>query len=449
MLARPIFRRGRAAPLALVGICALAAVLAITAVPGVAAPLPSDAAGRPAVASGERRDDGKDDGDGDSEKDKPAETSDDPKDGSNTAAEVMRRQEPLLEAGMIISELDDGNLGGVKLDVPENTLYVWWRGDVPPEVKEQIERLRDAEGIRVVLGESRYSQQQLIAYTSELTNRFKEFPELVGAAPAVAGTGLVVYVNPFIFVTLTLDMLPPGSTIEELPVVQQVSRGFDIAPWWAGSVAQPVNGGPACSTGFSVERRFLGIPVESGVIVAEHCAPGGRVAFDSGGGRRIGTAEATSFLPKTDSLYVPATSSGPRIYDGGVGVGEFTKPVVGVIGNLPGQFVCTSGAATGAHCNVVIDLTNFEHVLTPSGIVVRSSLATQIDGGVAVGLGDSGGPVFTLTAADLGKVKATGMINGGILPVDCEGFGSTCFRRVTFTNIFVVQAAHNVYVKTS
>ncbi|WP_155368048.1 hypothetical protein [Catellatospora vulcania] len=57
-----------------------------------------------------------------------------------------------------------------------------------------------------------------------------------------------------------------------------------------------------------------------------------------------------------------------------------------MIGNLPGQYVCTSGAATGAHCDVVINLTSFEHVLAPSGIVVRSSLATQQQGRPAVGL---------------------------------------------------------------
>ncbi|GAA2357500.1 hypothetical protein Cme02nite_51140 [Catellatospora methionotrophica] len=443
MLVFPTPRR-RVTPLALIGVTTLAAVLAAGAAPGAAAaPRPADVSSHIAPAGKGK------DGD-DPAEDKPAETSDDPKAGSNAAAEVMRRQEPLLDAGLAISELDDGGLGGLRLDVPKNTLHVWWRGDVPAKVKDAIERFRAADGIRIEVGESRYSQRELLKATEGLSRRSGDLPELVGVAPAVEGSGLAVYVNPQILVTITLEMLPPGSTITEMPVVQQVSRGFDIAPWWAGSVAQPVNGGPVCSTGFAVEKRFLGIPTESGVIVAEHCAPGGGVAFDSGSGIRIGTAGAPSTLPKTDSLYVRAPGgSAARIYDGGVGVGEFSKPVVGVTGNLPGQYVCTSGAATGAHCDVVINLTNFEHVLAPSGIVVRSSLATQQQGRPAVGLGDSGGPVFVVTAADPGKVKAAGMINGGVLQTNCEGFGSTCFVQVTFTNIYYVQAAHDVYVKTS
>ncbi|WP_269059659.1 hypothetical protein [Catellatospora vulcania] len=41
------------------------------------------------------------------------------------------------------------------------------------------------------------------------------------------------------------------------------------------------------------------------------------------------------------------------------------------------------------------------------------------------------------------------MINGGVPQTNCESFGSTCFVQVTFTNIYYVQAAHDVYVKTS
>lgn len=380
-------------------------------------------------------------GSGFAQEEKPVFTSDDPKEGSNAAAEVMKKQEPLMRAGMRLSKLDDGNLGGVRINTPENAVHVWWKGSLPPAVQEEVDRQRKEYGITVTVDKSRYSEQELTKFIDGMATRWVEYPELVGMAPAVDGSGVIVYVNPKIEMHLDLMIFPPGSIVQESPVVHEVSRNFDIAPWWAGSVAQPVtSGAPACSVGFAVVKRSFWIEYSRGVITAEHCARGGRVAFDSGSGIRIGTADPTPTLAKTDALYIP-TSSGPRTYDGGVGVNEFSKAVVGVDGNLPGQSVCTSGAATGANCNIQVDVVNFQHILSPSGMVVKSTLATQLDGGVAVGNGDSGGPVIQLTAADLSKVRAVGMINGGVFEVGCGSFGTTCFRQVTFTNIYYVLGA--------
>jgi len=153
-------------------------------------------------------------------------------------------------------------------------------------------------------------------------------------------------------------------------------------------------------------------------------------------------------LRDTDSLYIPAESSAPRIYDGGVGVGEFSKPITGSTLLFPGQYVCTSGAATGVYCNIMI--TSTENIFFPpdGSFVDGVALATEQAGAVATGLGDSGGPVFTL-APDTGKAIAAGLMIGGMDDVPCTISGpARCFKSVAFVYIGYVLEAHDLRLLT-
>lgn len=277
--------------------------------------------------------------------DKPAWTSDRPEDGSNAAAELMAAQEPLVDLATRITALDpDGKgLGGIRLRVTEHALDLWWKGDVPGEVRDEVARAAEG-GVTVELGESRYSQRELVDATEAVPARWKDFPGLVDVSPAVDGSGLVVGV--------TGDADPAGwdfgvpATVVRSEQVRQTSRQNDFAPWWGGAALRMPSGN--CSTGFAVIRRTLWWESSRGILTAEHCAPGGGVRVTDPTGELVGVAEPAPARRLSDSLYVP-TRSANRIYDGGVGVGEFSKPVVGAVGNFPGQFVCTSGAFTGVH----------------------------------------------------------------------------------------------------
>lgn len=374
-------------------------------------------------------------------------TSVEPSAGSNASEALMAAQAPLVIAAEEISNLDKGGtgLGGIRLQVDKRVLDVWWKGEPPAAVREAIARHSRDSGIKVNLQQSKYSQRELNeAARSVVANRDRDtYRGLVRVGPRVDGSGLVVGV-----IKLTdadsIDFPVPVEVVVENPFIS-TSRANDSAPWWAGGVTTPVIPGAAlrqCSTGFAVGRLF-----SKGILTANHCSFNGGLPINDGAGELIGVAEprptGKAFL--TDSLYI-VTNSSARIFDGGVGIGEFSKPVAGATSNFPGQFVCTSGAATGAHCDIRIDSINNHSVLFLPEIFFVDGIvmATQISGGVANGAGDSGGPVFTLSS-DFSKVFAAGMIVGGQNPTPCQISGQgVCFNRVLFVDLGMILINHDV-----
>ncbi|MBB5872677.1 hypothetical protein F4553_006111 [Allocatelliglobosispora scoriae] len=379
------------------------------------------------------------------EGDKPGDN-DDPTAGSNAAREIMAAQLPLVDAAQRFTELDkDGQLGGVELVVKKKTLNLWWKGDPPAEIRAEIERQQAEHGIQIKLATSAYSQRELVEITHGLVDRFPKGLTRIG--PKVDGSGLTAAVLDGY--ELDRELVPVPVEVVHEPVLTPTSRGNDSAPWWAGGVTRGAfpNAG-TCSTGFAIARYFLWWETTRGILTAEHCGFGGGLGFNDGAGQRIGQAEPAPARRLSDSLFI-TTNSGARTFDGGVGVGEFSKPVVGAVGNFPGQFVCTSGAATGVHCNIRTDLIN-QLVLNGGFFFVESvAIATQINGVVATGVGDSGGPVFTL-AADPSKVRAAGMMTGALNPVPCQIGGQTgCFNRVAFVDLGFVLIAQQASLLTS
>ncbi|MBF9127703.1 hypothetical protein I0C86_01635 [Plantactinospora sp. S1510] len=416
----------------------LAAALALTVAAGLATGTPTRAAAGPATGTPTRA----------AAEDKPEWTSDDPKAGSNSAAEIMAAQAPLVAFASRITELDEkfAALGGLRLRVEKRTVDLWWKGEVPAEVREEIVRA-DAEGVRVELGEAEFSQRELVERTASLPESWREYPGLVEVGPAVDGSGLLLGV--------TRDADPSGwdfgvpAEVVRTEEFTAYSRRNDVAPWWGGAeISAPVSGaGGRCSTGFAVARHFLWWETSRGMLTAEHCAPGGGVPFVDPTGEQIGVAEPAPARRLSDSLYIP-TRSGARIYDGGVGVGEFSKPVAGATANFPGQFVCTSGAGTGVHCDIRTDRINLLVFVSGGSFVSSAVLAHEVNGRAAAGTGDSGGPVFTLTQ-NFSKTLAAGLIVGGRTAVGCGSFGASCGNEVAFVDIGFVLLAQNASLLTS
>jgi len=372
----------------------------------------------------------------------------DPAAGSNAAREIMDAQRPLVQAAQRLTDIDrEGNLGGVYIEAQRRTLRLWWKGEPAPEIREEIERQQADNDIRIDLRPSQYSQRELLAVISEVKTRWEAYPGLTRVGPRVDGSGLQVGTTKVKDLDPALFGVPV--TVTQDPGLQALSRANDSAPWYGGAVTRAVTSSGSCSTGFAVARYTLWWETTRGILTAEHCALGGGVNFVDGAGELIGMAEfAPTLHDDSDSLLI-RTSTSPRIFDGGVGVNEFTKPVTGQVGNFAGQWVCTSGAGTGVHCNIKTDSINNAFMLVPPNLIVSSiALASQQQGSIAAGSGDSGGPVFTL-ASDPNKVMAAGLLVGGATPQPCLITGpTTCFNTVAFVDINYILGAHNARLLT-
>jgi hypothetical protein len=100
-------------------------------------------------------------------------------------------------------------------------------------------------------------------------------------------------------------------------------------------------------------------------------------------------------------LLLIGADGGSRIFDGGVGSGEFTKAVAGWDWVYGGEWLCSSGSVSGAICNHVVS--SFFNTVCGydayGNYECYSDLIAsfQVDGWIAARPGDSGGPVFGLT----------------------------------------------------
>jgi len=103
--------------------------------------------------------------------------------------------------------------------------------------------------------------------------------------------------------------------------VQLTSRYHDTAPFWGGAAILNPEIGARCTSGFAVTNGSANY-----LLTAGHCGRPGGAWWNGDWSIRIGTASAENVAH--DLLLIP-TSAGGRIYDGGVGTGEFSKGVAG------------------------------------------------------------------------------------------------------------------------
>jgi hypothetical protein len=369
-------------------------------------------------------------------------TDPDPKAGSNPAAEIMALQRPLVEAGEAILNLDPEKqaLGGIRLRVRDLAMEIYWKGERPEALYEQVAKLEE-QGYRAEVYESLYSGLELAKAQEEIVTARDAYPGLMTIGPIVDGSGL--------HATFDKDSRPPKKWPVPVEVVQEpewvfIDRNNDSAPFWGGGVVRMTSGGfllGVCSTGFAVWRRNW-FTVTEGMLTAEHCNRGGGALATNGiGTRALGVAETPSAAAashNSDSLFIP-TNSHPRMFDG-LPVGAFTKPVVGRVNNFVGQLTCTSGASTGVHCDIITDQISTTALVRVSPtdfvrvdmMVMGSNLDPR---GVAAGSGDSGGPVFTLTN-NFASVLGAGIMSIAQFGVACNVTGPAfCGNRVGFVDI--------------
>jgi hypothetical protein len=329
----------------------------------------------------------------------------------------MQRQAALKEAARPITDAAERDAaanpesGYTSISLGADSVVVAWKGLPPRAVQSAIAKARGKARIELV--EAEHSRAELKATADAVTQALTDG----GAAEAAFsvqlstdGSGVVVGTEGD--VAETKSELPDSEapvTVRKEDVAQAtVGRLNDTAPFWGGArITSAVNGGQ-CSSGFSVTDGWTNY-----ILTAGHCGHPGGGWYNGDRSRWVGTA--TREHVAYDLLMIPA-SVGPRIYDGGVNSGEFSKGVAGSDYTYAGEWLCTSGSVSGAMCGLYNDSRFFNYSYCGTDIYgyweCYSDLmvAFQKDNLVAVRPGDSGGPVFGLWGA--GDVIAKGIISG-------------------------------------
>jgi hypothetical protein len=378
----------------------------------------------------------------------------------------MRAQEPLVEGAEQLLATGEALVGfsGITIEPEICTVRVYWDGLLPTSVTAIVNALRTRMSVEVHDG-PRYTHAELTAAAADLFDTLYQGMSVGVSVTRVSvrpeGTHVDVGVWP-------LPSVPPVDPAQaaaraqqlwetDLPVVvtavppaEVTSRWEDVQPWSAGGrLLTPANG--KCSTGWPLGKP--GGP--SYMLTAAHCAnaPYGTQISNGLATNVIGTIEGYDTGMDAALIEVAAPAdAGPRMWDGGVtdvrapiGVNddiEFTQSIVDWSETFVGMYLCTSGASTGVHCKIKVTDQDVSYANTLGWRVKHSAEAKQIDGKVAQGTGDSGGPIYS-TKGDKGDVVAAGMIAGGpgdaVVPCGAHP-STTCFNRVVFTRMKPIRA---------
>lgn len=326
----------------------------------------------------------------------------------------MDAQQPLTRAASLIQwSVERGNATGCAgIGLGTDEVVVWWKGAPPPAVAQAIAEARRRTPVRVAA--VAHSRAELEAAAKGIGHYLRANPRSPYHSVDIAydGSGLVINTDP----SPTRPAAPPADmrvpagipvSVVEKERAQLTGRLDDFAPYWGGGRIQNNDNGASCTAGFPVTAaggRYM--------LTAGHCGrPGG--GWNNGDDTRFFGTGAYENVAH-DVLLISASVAG-RIWDGGVGSGEFTKGVAGWDWVFPGEWLCTSGSITGALCNHVVSNT-FTHAFCGTdayGYVECYNdliLANQFHGLTASRPGDSGGPVFGLSGSD--RVIAKGTITG-------------------------------------
>ncbi|OLB65399.1 MAG: hypothetical protein AUI10_06945 [Actinobacteria bacterium 13_2_20CM_2_72_6] len=258
--------------------------------------------------------------------------------------------------------------GNHAVDVLTRSLTLYWKGRPPASVQALIGELR-AQGITVTVRSARYSKAELDA-TTDLVAKDASATGGVRVAtitqrPDASGIEVGVATAPGRFTAggpaqsarslpnLSRALDAGGVSVVAVPEPRMFSREADTSPFWAGALIATHNNVDFCTTGFGVDDPFFG---QQYILTAAHCAARGAV-WQTGAGLTVGTVSFES-LPNDTSFIT--TTPGGRFYDGPwvYQSGQFSKPVHGLTFTSVGDFVCVSGALTGAACWVRVDSTS-------------------------------------------------------------------------------------------
>lgn len=408
------------------------------------------------------------------EKKEVEEATEEPPEGMQELWPVLGRQAKLLAAADDLAELLKAvppydevpeGFGAIELDLPAEAVQLFWKAEseIPGEVRSKIESLGEHHGVSIEIAKSPLSMREINEARNVLREAMRSGdrpwrsistrPHAAGVTIGVAeGAEASEAESPLVMeVSYYLGAVASWSdtfvVVEPSAGYRFLSREADFSPFFGGARIGAVGAPSAhCSVGFAAGNVF-----GRSMLTAEHCNLQNGVPIANGDQSRVMGCSAGHALPNQDydvarvAINAPATNAG-RMYDGAVGQAPVSRRVAGQGGSFVGMLVCTSGAFSGAVCNIQVTAVNtMAQDIFTLNIIDGLVIAEQLDHGNAAGSGDSGGPVFTIRG-DLTTIAARGIISaGGVGPqweVGCTGETSSpsggnrfCSAQVAYAEI--------------
>jgi hypothetical protein len=360
-------------------------------------------------------------------------------------------------------DLERANSGfaGVVADHDSGGLTLYWvQGQpLPPEISQIV--ANPGSLIHIERVDATYSRTQLNSTADGLLDEIAN--ELQGHANTMGtslcnqisgflheievpeeGTGLIGRVEPYDrasfdanaageILTGAAGGVPVHVEVGQ-PSVATAGRLNDASPWKAGGrITQPDPSGAfvhECSAGFGI----VGPQNKKYMMTAAHCFKVNTQVNNGNVANPTALGNVTSRDEPSDSEIIAVNQADPKIFTGGVGgvgAAEGSADVIGTQGKLRGtENVCTSGTSTGENCKLEVKATNtrgfarlgFLNWVRVVVVTAKSTIVDEDGPTVAVGHGDSGGPVEVIDKN--GKRKALGIISAENLDnqVSCRLF---------------------------
>lgn len=365
---------------------------------------------------------------------------------SPTAGETVPWADPLLHDLTLLAEraatdLKSSNdqFGGAEISQETGSLQIYWKGEIPEELNAVVAKAGERNpSAKVAIEPSRFSLSELEVASEQLTEATSNLGARVieirsdGSGLQITAPNIRSKQGELTQAGLQINETVSARSDKSIPVTvggneypETSSRSADTSPYYGGAVIK-TPAGSVCSDAFGAYdnngTRYM--------ITAAHCSGyADGVVEQNGTGVRMGVTSKISSYRANASKYDLALitldypkQGGLRMFDGGVGTGEFSKPVYARANYLAsGTALCASGAKTGARCGLASgSQVNACYDDGQCSIVVRVTASS----GIVWAKGDSGGPVFDLNPSNGSQVRAQGVVSGIYNAYNCPQYGT-------------------------
>ncbi len=337
---------------------------------------------------------------------------------------------------------------GIRVSAENRELQLYWQGVKPKPVEELLKSLRSS--VKVVELPARYTRAALQAEVERILKNGdpaiggKE--SLVAVGPREDGSGVSIGVSSLgkQKASLALVNAPLGTKsisagiplfVEKGEKATSISRNDEQAHAGAYMRSEGQPAGNRCTTGFTIDVNDFAR--SHYMLTADHCVSGVGDSVRSASNGWFGGVKYRN--QQTDLAIVAASNT--NFFDPYMWFGTWTgapeyqslKPVRGARRSYAGDYVCTSGAASGGICNIQVEATG-RIVYSNNGMHTPMVVARQLSpNSPAAGPGDSGGPVFSF---DGETTMAKGIMSNGVGNVPCQGHQNrTCFSTLHYLDI--------------
>lgn len=332
------------------------------------------------------------------------------------------------------------------VSIPDRKMTLQWHGSSPLQAQAVAEGAR--RGLKVVIKSVSYTRDSVeramkLLLDPKNSARLGGFTVTSVAGPTVENDQLTVAgLFPAKTTTTAADissaapaMAPAAKSLTGLDAtftvghasIPYTTRSTDVGAKNAGGMIRGSSGG-GCTSGFAIKRSGL-----TWTTTARHCTDASWRSWD------LNTADS-----QYGNSYTADAGTGNRMltgdgfywmFDGAWNnASGYHKTVNGLADVSQGSAVCSSGANSGVHCNLIVD--NMVESFN-DGFGSYSSIRVHAQSGIAGAHGDSGGPILIPVSGGV-YVKAVGMLQGSneAQTSSCGSLriATTCSAYIEFTS---------------